>query len=270
MSLGEILKATREEKGLSHEQVEEVLRIRVHLLHALEEDNFEVFPSPIIARGLIRNYSKYLGLDPIEALTMYDGKGVVFVKGQRANPVGSEFRSLSTARRPIPWDIIVGLAMLLLVIGAGGYWAYSQFSQIEFGETGVASAVPLATVSNDTEHPQSDDAFTLDTPTPLPTNTPTPIPPSPTPTPVIYTGVTVELIIREASWVQISVDDVQVFEGILQTNESRSWTGDNRVEIRAGNAGGVELIVNGVNQGLMGASGQVDGQIWEKVNEAPQ
>ena len=53
MSLGEILKVAREEKGLSHEQIEEVLRIRVHLLQALEENNFEVFPSPIDRKSVV-------------------------------------------------------------------------------------------------------------------------------------------------------------------------------------------------------------------------
>jgi hypothetical protein len=63
------------------------------------------------------------------------------------------------------------------------------------------------------------------------------------------------------------VDDVKAFEGVLQPGESRDWTGQRRVAIRAGNAGGVEVIVNGTNRGLMGAEGQVVDQIWEKVDD---
>jgi cytoskeletal protein RodZ len=260
MSLGQILKAAREEKGMTLDDVEQVTRIRAHLLQALEEDNFSIFPSPVIARGMIRNYATYLELDPIEALTLYDGKGTVTVKGQRLTPHGIEFMNLSMTPHPIPWDIIVSLILFIIVVSLGGYLAYNQFMEQE-------TIVGPTTDSPATPDLSQDQAFTLDTPTPLPTNTPTPVPPTGTPTPVVYTGVTVELLIRESSWVQITVDDVKAFEGILQTNESRLWTGERRVAIRSGNAGGIEVIVNGINRGLMGPAGQVADQVWEKVED---
>jgi hypothetical protein len=40
------------------------------------------------------------------------------------------------------------------------------------------------------------------------------------------------------------------------------------VAVRAGNAGGVEVLVNGESVGLMGEPGQVVDQVWEKVEEA--
>ncbi|MBE7557183.1 MAG: DUF4115 domain-containing protein [Anaerolineales bacterium] len=112
-----------------------------------------------------------------------------------------------------------------------------------------------------------DAALLLPTVTPLPTSTPTPLPPTDTPTPIIYGGVTVELQLKQPSWIQILVDDVKTFEGILQPGESKNWTGQRRVAIRAGNAGGVEVIVNGINRGVMGGEGQVVDQIWEKVDD---
>jgi hypothetical protein len=75
------------------------------------------------------------------------------------------------------------------------------------------------------------------------------------------------LVLHQPSWIQILVDDVKAFEGILQPGDSRNWTGQRRVAIRAGNAGGVEVIVNGTNRGLMGTEGQVIDQIWEKVDD---
>ncbi|NJN99734.1 MAG: DUF4115 domain-containing protein, partial [Anaerolineales bacterium] len=106
--------------------------------------------------------------------------------------------------------------------------------------------------------------------TPTPTETPTPLPPTETPTPIIYGGVSVELKISKPSWIQILVDDAKSFEGILQPGESRNWTGQSRVAVRAGNAGGVEVIVNGTSRGLMGADGQVVDQVWEKVDDPAQ
>lgn len=256
--LGEKLKETREELGLSLEQVEESLHIRRHLLEALEENNFKQFPSPVVVRGLIRNYAKYLNLDPIEALTLYDGNGIIPVKGQRLTPNGIEFMNLSMAPRPFfNWDLLVGLLLLVGVLGGFGYLTYTTIIEPRLTPT------PTKTPGADSLNENS--AFLLPTVTPLPTATPTPLPPTATPTPIIYSGVTVELVIGQPSWVQISVDDVKTFEGILQPGERPSWTGQQRVAIRAGNAGGVEVVVNGASRGLMGGVNQVVDQIWEKV-----
>ena len=68
LRLGEILKAAREEQKITLEEVEEAIHIRRYVLEALEGNEFKKSPSPVITRGLIRNYAKYLNLDPIEAL----------------------------------------------------------------------------------------------------------------------------------------------------------------------------------------------------------
>lgn len=256
--LGEMLKAAREERGLTLEDVERDTYIRKYLLEALEQNKTELFPSPIIARGLIRNYAKYLKLNPIEALTLYDGKGVIPVKGQRLTPDGIEFMNLSMAPRSIiNWELLFSVFLFFMVIGAG-YLIYGSVI-----EPGAVTATPTKTprIEGITE----DSAILLPTVTPLPTDTPTPLPPTATSTPIIYTGVTVELVLKQASWVQILADDIKIFEGILQPGDRPSWTGQKRVAIRAGNGGGVEVIVNGISRGLMGAEGQVVDQIWEKV-----
>jgi transcriptional regulator with XRE-family HTH domain len=255
--LGEVLKAAREEKGLTLEQVETQTNIRRHLLQALEENDTKKTPS-VVTRGLIRNYAKYLGLDPIEALKLYDGNGYLPVKGQRLTANGIEFMNLSMAPRPlINWDFVFGTVLFLLVIGGFGYLTYSTVIEPGLSPTKIPGPGSLS----------DNTALLLPTVTPLPTNTPTPLPPTDTPTPIIYSGVTVEVIIRQPSWVQILADDVKSFEGILQPGDTYSWTGQRRVAIRAGNAGGVEVIVNGTNRGLMGAEGQVVDQIWEKVDD---
>jgi cytoskeletal protein RodZ len=255
-----MLKAAREDQGITLEQVEEDIHIRRHLLEALEESNLKNFPSPVITRGLIRNYAKYLNLDPIEALTLYDGNGIVPVKGQRLTPNGIEFMNLSMAPRPlISWDLIIGALLFLLVIGGFGYLTYNTIIR--------PSLTPTPTKTPGAAGLTEDAALLLPTVTPLPTDTPTPLPPTDTPTPIIYGGVTVELQIKQPSWIQILVDDVKAFEGILQPGESKNWTGQRRVAIRAGNAGGVEVIVNGINRGAMGGEGQVVDQIWEKVDD---
>ena len=257
-NLGEMLKTAREEQGLSLDRVEEVTHIRRHLLEAMEDNNFDDFPSPIIVRGLIRNYAKFLKLDPIEALTLYDGNGLIPVKGQRLTAKGIEFMNLSMAPRPlVNWDLIIGAFLFLLVAGGIGYVSYGTLIQPRI--TPTPTKTPVAAGLTD------DAALLLPTTTPLPTDTPTPPPPTNTPTPIVYSGVTVDLVITQPSWIQIFADDVKMFEGVLQPGERRSWSGQQRVVIRAGNAGGVEVIVNGTSRGIMGEEGQVVDQIWEKA-----
>jgi cytoskeleton protein RodZ len=62
-TIGQRLKAEREEQRLTLEKVFEATRIRVQYLQALEEDDLSVMPSPVQARGYLRNYAEYLGVD---------------------------------------------------------------------------------------------------------------------------------------------------------------------------------------------------------------
>ena len=62
-TIGQRLKAEREEQRLTLEKVFEATRIRLQYLQALEEDDLSVMPSPVQARGYLRNYAEYLGFD---------------------------------------------------------------------------------------------------------------------------------------------------------------------------------------------------------------
>jgi len=254
--LGEMLKRTREQQGLSLDEVAKVTHIQLRLLDALEKGNFKVFPSPVVARGLIRNYAKFLGIEPTQALTLFDGHGVVPVKGQRLTPNGIEFMNLSMSSRSIMGELLVGVALALLAVGALSYLIYTNVAPA--GLTATQTPLPAGLTA--------DSALLLPTVTPLPTNTPTPLPPTATPTPIVYSGVMVDLVAKQASWVQILTDDVKVFEGILQPGDKKSWNGQRHVAVRAGNGGGVEVIVNGTSQGLMGEEGKVVDRLYEKVD----
>ncbi|HUG34980.1 MAG TPA: RodZ domain-containing protein [Anaerolineales bacterium] len=62
-TIGQQLKQVREEKRLTLEQVFESTRIRVAYLRALEADDHSVVPSPVQARGYLRNYAEFLGMN---------------------------------------------------------------------------------------------------------------------------------------------------------------------------------------------------------------
>ncbi len=62
-TIGQKLKTAREEKQLTLEKVFEAIRIRVPYLQALEADDLSSMPSPVQARGYLRNYAEFLELD---------------------------------------------------------------------------------------------------------------------------------------------------------------------------------------------------------------
>lgn len=62
-SIGEQLKQTREARKLTIKQAVQATRIRSCYLEALESDDLSAIPSPVQARGFLRLYAEYLGLN---------------------------------------------------------------------------------------------------------------------------------------------------------------------------------------------------------------
>ena len=69
--LGTWLVRAREARGLTLEDAERDTRISRRYLLALETEQFDVIPAPVYARGFLRSYSQYLGLDPQEMLALF-------------------------------------------------------------------------------------------------------------------------------------------------------------------------------------------------------
>jgi len=62
-TLGQVLKETRESRGLSLADVSFQTKIREHYLDALENDQISNLPSPVQGKGFLRNYASFLKLD---------------------------------------------------------------------------------------------------------------------------------------------------------------------------------------------------------------
>ena len=70
-NIGEILKNTRLDKGLSLEQVEEATSIRKIYLAAIETGDYAKIPGDVFTKGIIRTYGNYLELNGPELVTLY-------------------------------------------------------------------------------------------------------------------------------------------------------------------------------------------------------
>ena len=69
--LGALLRNERENRGLSHEQLSQVTRLRRHFLEALENEEWQNLPPSVFVKGFIRSYAKALGLDEDKLLDLY-------------------------------------------------------------------------------------------------------------------------------------------------------------------------------------------------------
>ena len=76
--IGESLRDARARRGIELSEVERATKIRVKYLRAMEEERWELLPGAAYARGFLRTYGSFLGLD---------GEALVEEYGQRHEPV---------------------------------------------------------------------------------------------------------------------------------------------------------------------------------------
>lgn len=108
--LGTLLVRAREARGLTLEDAERDTRISRRYLQALETEQFEAIPAPVYARGFLRSYSQYLGLDPNRMLQMFPREDDYESPYQRdpqqraspENPISAVGASRPAWRRPQP------------------------------------------------------------------------------------------------------------------------------------------------------------------------
>ncbi len=61
--IGYSLRAARERQGIGFPEIELATKIRAKYIRALEEEDFDSLPADTYARGFLRAYADYLGLD---------------------------------------------------------------------------------------------------------------------------------------------------------------------------------------------------------------
>ena len=70
-TVGSIFREAREKKHLTLEQVERATKIRKKFLSDIERDDYENLPSAAYAKGFVKNYSDFLGLDAASVLAYF-------------------------------------------------------------------------------------------------------------------------------------------------------------------------------------------------------
>jgi len=93
ITLGEMIRKRREERGLSLKVISQQTKIHIGLLEYLEADQFDKLPSKTYVRGFVKSTSKILGLNTEEALVLLEK---AYSDNKSQIPVGIENKEIKT------------------------------------------------------------------------------------------------------------------------------------------------------------------------------
>lgn len=296
--LGHILREARETKGLTLQEVQEETRINIRYLEALENGDYDRLPTPVHVRGFLRNYARFLGLDPQPLLDRYEyGQNN---KPKKIEPIVEQTAVSGPLKEPpseqqffdpVNMEVDAGygrgrtgnrsetIIRLVIIAGLIGliYLAAQRF-------------IPLLTGNGDgseqlTEEIQDavDDLLNQGEPTPAPEATPDLLPsegitstsrnnfttadePTPLPTrpplPATMEQILLEIFIQERAWMEVTIDGDVVFSGIARPGDEFEWEAADEAKILTGNAIGVNVDINGTQLGPLGGRGENVEETW--------
>ena len=229
------------------EHVSNVTRISAKYLEAIEGDRPEDLPGTVYMRGFVQQYAHFLGLPAEELLA-------------RLPKVDIEHAELPVPRRKVQrprwnprWNLpTMALSVATVLIGAtGGAWFDVDLSSVFVAaEAGVAALRSQQAAQNQQPAAQGE-------PVPEPTVREKLIPSGAEVQVPRSGGVQVLLRANADAWVQVAADGKKAFTGILHRNDSQEISGNQLVRVMTGNAGGLEISLNGRVLGPVGLVGQV-------------
>ena len=263
-AIGATLRAAREARGWTLEEVEKTTRIRAKYLAALEAGDIDALPSHLQARGFLRNYAQHLGLKPDQVLSQLDEalkparRGFLpsfkprsksearqpadsGIEPATARAAASPIASVRRLRRLFTPDILIAVAAIVVVIG------FLVWGGIRLANTVLnpPPVTPTAEVLGPTHTP---------TPTIISGVTPsaTPLPPG-----LSFTNVQLTLVIEKRTFVRVTTDGALAFEGILRPDERKDFVAQSVAEVTTGDGASVRIILNQRDLGLLGGPDEV-------------
>ena len=240
-SIGGELRRERLRQGLTLDDIAQRTKIPVRSLEAIEADGFDRLPGLVFARNFVRLYAVDLKLDA-DALVARLPRVDIDAAPMPDPPA----RAGRTKWDPRMKAAVVSVVWLVTAAGAGtGAWYYFNHYGRHFVTTVSAAPAPKRTIQ----------AKTVNSVGGQPQNAATPLTSANTsfdnsrPVQVILTA-------HDVVWVQVSADGRTEFVGTLHPNDTRTVAADDQVKILTGNAGGLDISLNGKPLDPLGPKGQ--------------
>ncbi len=296
--LGSILRDAREMKGLTLAEVQDQIRINSQYLDALEEGNYHLLPTPVHVRGFLRNYARFLQLNPEPLLERFE---VAYLShGAMTTRANSGIQSSNTAETPLisrsdqpffePVNVdldgnsggaestvrLVIIVALLVTIGLAG----SRFLPIVLGQGDGRDNLPemIESLMSDGETAEATpDALEgilpdvtsqpivpseRNNPAGVATDAANPAPTRP-PLPATMDQINLRLDITERTWVRVTIDgQVALEDQVTREDGPFEWQALQEAHLLTGNAAGVFITINEIPVGKLGDRGAVAEETW--------
>ena len=235
MSLGALITKSRTDARLSIEDLAKATNIPVTLLREMENDNFKKCGGETYARGHLRNIAAKLGIDERIFLDLFETEVTAPAKPIREMLNENNVTMSYQEPKRISWKVLAAGSAAVLILFAGVQFFFSNVDNGNEPEIFIATS---ATPSQEAVES---------------------VAPSTAATPEITDGVNVELVAsRGTTWLLATNENGEVlFSGQIRQGSSKSFSEATQVNLRVGNAGGVDISVNGKDVGSIGANREV-------------
>jgi len=269
-SIGAELRQRRESLQLTYEEIESSTHLPAHYLDRLEHGDFDKFPSPSQARGMLGSYAEYLGLESEGLLTHYadalqqrlKAKQVAAAVKPKLEPPKLVFRMPEWLAPLLSRDIIfggiAGLFLLIFVV-----WSIGRIAAATAGQTPEPTAPPLIGLLLPSENVAVAATLTLASGSGESIN----LLGQETPTPGLLGEATIQagafgnialrLISTQRTWMRITVDGRVEFEGRTLPGDSYAFTAASQIVLITGNGSALRAFLNEQDLGILGLYGQV-------------
>jgi cytoskeletal protein RodZ len=233
-SIGRALQQARFAAGLTVDDVSSATRVRIAIVHAIEADDFAPCGGDVYARGHIRTLAKAVHLDPVPLLARYDAD-----HGGRPAPTPAaplfEAERIRPERRGPNWTA----AMVAAIVAVVGFVGFTAFKGGDSGSDAKSQVAQGATPS------------TSKSASPAPKNTDSATPKSDPSDSAIAAApqdkVTVQVsAVDGRSWISAKDHNGRMlFDGLLKKGESKTFQDSSKINLILGDAGAIQLYVNG-------------------------
>ena len=238
MSLGSSITQARKSAGLSIEDLSASTNIRTALLKEIESNNFANCGGETYARGHIRNIAMKLGVDPLIFIAAFEDEQMHTDRSMKELLVENSVMRQPEEARKVSWKVLATISVSSLFIAGLAQIIISNTATVEIPE-------PIASIT----------ATESATPSPEATEA------TPAEQATVSTGEGVELVIsatRAKSWLFVSdATGRTLFSGQMSRGSSKTFRTDVSLNVKIGNAGGVDLTVNGKKVDSIGVDGEV-------------